>query len=119
MQFAGAFACSRSGLRHLEQSDVERVEAALLREAGPRLLSRTEGAAPTEQALRLAMARAAGRATLVRIACEAGPGVNAAVAVRRPIDKGLAYRSTRAMYDFALPPYAGYLRRRAKVTGLS
>ena len=65
------------------------------------------------------MGRAGGRATLARITREAGPGVNAAVGLRRLIDKGLVYRPTRATYDFALPLFAGYLRRRAELTGLS
>ncbi len=120
LQFAGAFACSRVGLPHLELSDFERVEAALLHELDLAFFEdRFEGAAPTEQALLLAMARAGGRATLARVAGEAGVGVNAAVGLRRLIDKGLVYRPTRATYDFALPLFAGYLARRAALTGLS
>jgi hypothetical protein len=65
------------------------------------------------------MAQAGGRVSLAKIAREAGSGVNAAVGLRRLIDKGLVYRPTRAAYDFALPMFAGYLRRRPKLTGLS
>jgi hypothetical protein len=120
LQFAGAFACSRIGLLHIERTHFDRVQDALLHELDLAFFEdRFEGAAPTEQALLLAMARAGGRATLTRIAHEVGPGVNAAVGLRRPIDKGLVYRPTRATYDFALPLFAGYLGRRAKVTGLS
>ena len=118
--YAGAFACSRIGLRHIERPEFERVEGAMIHELDLAFFEdRFEGAAPTEQALLLAMGRAGGRATLAEIAREAGDGVNAAVGLRRLIDKGLVYRPTRATYDFALPLFAGYLRRRAKVTGLS
>jgi hypothetical protein len=119
LQFAGAFACSRIGLEHIERADFERVEEAMIHELDLAFFEdRFEGAAPTEQALLLAMGRAGGRTTLARITQEAGPGVNTAVGLRRLIDKGLVYRPTRATYDFALPLFAGYLRRRAKVTGL-
>jgi hypothetical protein len=120
LQFAGAFACSRIGLPHIERPAFERVEEAMIHELDLAFFEdRFEGAAPTEQALLLAMARAGGRASLGRIAREAGPGVNAAVGLRRLIDKGLVYRPTRATYDFALPLFADYLRRRPKVTDLS
>ena len=120
LQFAGAFACSRIGLVHIERPDFDRVEYAMIHELDLAFFEdRFEGAAPTEQALLLAMGRAGGRATLTRIAHEAGPGVNAPVGLRRLIDKGLVYRPTRATYDFALPLFAGYLRRRAKLTAIS
>ncbi len=120
LQFAGAFACSRIGLSHVDRADFARVEDAMVHELDLAFFEdRFEGAAPTEQALLLAMGRAGGRATLARITREAGPGVNAAVGLRRLIDKGLVYRPTRATYDFALPLFAGYLRRRAELTGLS
>ena len=120
LQFAGAFACSRIGLTHVERAHFDRVEGALLHELDLAFFEdRFEGAAPTEQALLLAMGRAGGRATLARIAHEAGSGVNAAVGLRRLIDKGLVFRPTRATYDFALPLFGGYLERRSKLTGLS
>ncbi len=120
LQFAGAFACSRIGLLHVERPDFERVEEAMIHELDLAFFEdRFEGAAPTEQAILLAMGRAGGRATLARIAREAGSGTNAAVGLRRLIDKGLVFRPTRATYDFALPLFAGYLRRRTNVTGLS
>ena len=120
LQFAGAFACSRIGLPHIGRPEFERVEGAMIHELDLAFFEdRFEGAAPTEQALLLAMGRAGGRATLAEIAREAGEGVNAAVGLRRLIDKGLVYRPNRATYDFALPLFAGYLQRRAKVTGLS
>ena len=32
--------------------------------------------------------------------------------VRRLVERGLVYRSTRGAYDFALPMFRAYLRRR-------
>jgi hypothetical protein len=120
LQFAGAFACSRIGLEHIEFSDFQRVEEPLLHELDLAFFEdRFEGAAPTEQALLQAIARAGGRASLARLQVEAGDGVNVPVGLRRLIDRGLVYRPTRATYDFALPLFGAYLRRRAKITKLS
>jgi hypothetical protein len=41
---------------------------------------------------------------------------NVDVIVRRLVDRGLVYRPTRGMYDFALPLFGSYLRRRAELT---
>ncbi len=65
------------------------------------------------------MARAGGRASLTRIQAHVSEPVNVPVGLRRLIDRGLVYRPTRAMYDFALPLFAAYVRRRAKITKLS
>lgn len=120
LQFFGAFTCGRVAAERVELVDFRRVEPALLHELDLAFFEdRFEGAAPTEQALLLAMARSGGRTTLARITAEAGSGVNAPVGLRRLIDKGLVYRPTRATYDFALPLFGPYLRRRAKLTALS
>ncbi|MEX2136984.1 MAG: AAA family ATPase [Chloroflexota bacterium] len=120
LQFFGAFTCSRIGLDHIALEDFQRVEAALLHELDLAFFEdRFEGAAPTEQVLLLAMARCGGRATLARLYDEAGSAVNVPVGLRRLMDRGLVYRPTRATYDFALPLFGSYLRRRAKITKLS
>ncbi len=54
-----------------------------------------------------------------QISAEAGGAVNVPVGLRRLMDRGLVYRPTRATYDFALPLFGSYLRRRAKITKLS
>ncbi|CAN5635412.1 ATP-binding protein [soil metagenome] len=120
LQFFGAFTCSRIGLSHIELADFARVEAALLHELDLAFFEdRFEGAPPTEQLLLTAMARAGGRVSLTRLQEQLQEPVNVPVGLRRLIDRGLVYRPTRAMYDFALPLFAAYVRRRAKVTKLS
>ena len=44
---------------------------------------------------------------------------NVDVVVRRLVDRGLVYRPTRGTYDFALPLFGSYLRRRAELTELT
>jgi hypothetical protein len=120
LQFFGAFVCSRLGLEHIGLADFQRVESALLYELDLAFFEdRFEGAAPREQILLLAMARAGGRVSLTRLTAEVRDGVNVPVGLRRLIDRGLVYRPTRATYDFALPLFGPYLRRRAKITKLS
>jgi hypothetical protein len=120
LQFFGAFVCSRLGLEHIALADFQRVESALLYELDLAFFEdRFEGAAPSEQILLLAMARAGGRVSLTRLVAEVRDGVNVPVGLRRLIDRGLVYRPTRATYDFALPLFGPYLRRRAKITKLS
>jgi hypothetical protein len=120
LQFFGAFVCSRLGLEHIGLADFQRVESALLYELDLAFFEdRFEGAAPSEQILLLAMARAGGRVSLTRLVAEVRDGVNVPVGLRRLIDRGLVYRPTRATYDFALPLFGPYLRRRAKKTKLS
>jgi hypothetical protein len=120
LQFFGAFICSRIGLAHIELADYQRVESALLHELDLAFFEdRFEAAPPTEQLLLTAMARAGGRVSLNHLQAELHDPVNVPVGLRRLIDRGLVYRPTRAMYDFALPLFATYVRRRAKITKLS
>ena len=46
--------------------------------------------------------------------CRICSGLN--LLVRRLVDRGLVYRPTRGAYDFALPLFGDYLRRRVEVT---
>jgi hypothetical protein len=120
LQFFAAFTCSRIGLEHIELADFQRVESALLHELDLAFFEdRFEAAPPTEQLLLTAMARAGGRVSLTRLQAELHEPVNVPVGLRRLIDRGLVYRPTRAMYDFALPLFAAYVRRRSKITKLS
>jgi hypothetical protein len=120
LQFFAAFTCSRIGLEHVELADFQRVESALLHELDLAFFEdRFEAAPPTEQLLLTAMARAGGRVSLTRLQAQLHEPVNVPVGLRRLIDRGLVYRPTRAMYDFALPLFAAYVRRRAKITKLS
>ena len=120
LQFFAAFTCSRIGLEHIELVDFQRVESALLHELDLAFFEdRFEAAPPTEQLLLTAMARAGGRVSLTRLQAQLHEPVNVPVGLRRLIDRGLVYRPTRAMYDFSLPLFATYVRRRAKITKLS
>ncbi|MBA3740965.1 MAG: hypothetical protein H0W98_07470 [Chloroflexi bacterium] len=106
--------------RNIDLADYQRVESALFHELDLAFFEdRFEGAAPSEQVLLLAMARAGGRVGLTRLGNEIPAGLNVPVGLRRLIDRGLVYRPTRATYDFALPLFGPYLRRRAKVTKIS
>jgi hypothetical protein len=120
LQFFAAFTCSRIGLAHIELADFQRVESALLHELDLAFFEdRFETAPPTEQLLLTTMARAGGRVSLSRLQAQFREPVNVPVGLRRLIDRGLVYRPTRAMYDFALPLFAAYVRRRTKITRLS
>lgn len=120
LQFFAAFTCSRIGLEHVDLTDFQRVESALLHELDLAFFEdRFEAAPPTEQLLLTAMARAGGRVSLARLQAQLHEPVNVPVGLRRLIDRGLVYRPTRAMYDFALPLFAAYVRRRARITKLS
>ena len=120
LQFFAAFACSRIGLEHIELDDFARVEAALLHELDLAFFEdRFEAAPASEQQVLEAMARQTGRATLRRIRAEVAEAPNVDPLVRRLIERGLVYRTGRATYDFALPLFRGYIRRRRKLTELT
>jgi hypothetical protein len=120
LQFFGAFTCSRIGLEHIELADFLRVEAALLHELDLAFFEdRFEGAPRSEQQVLEAMAREAGRATLRRLRADVSDAPNIDLLVRRLIDRGLVYRTGRATYDFALPLFRSFIRRRRKLTELT
>jgi hypothetical protein len=120
LQFFGAFTCGRIGLEHIGLADYQRIEPALLHELDLAFFEdRFEGAPPSEQRVLEAMAREAGRVTLRRLRAEAADAVNVDLLVRRLIDRGLVYRTGRATYDFALPLFRTYIRRRRKLTELT
>jgi len=120
LQYFGAFTCGRIGLEHIELADFQRVEAALLHELDLAFFEdRFEGAPRSEQQVLEAMALEAGRATLRRLRADVSDAPNVDLLVRRLIDRGLVYRTGRATYDFALPLFRSFIRRRRKLTGLT
>ena len=120
LQYFGAFTCSRIGLEHIELADFQRVEAALLHELDLAFFEdRFEGAPRSEQQVLEAMSREAGRATLRRLRADVSDAPNVDLLVRRLIDRGLVYRTGRATYDFALPLFRSFIRRRRKLTELT
>jgi hypothetical protein len=120
LQYFGAFLCGRIGLEHIELADFQRVEGALLHELDLAFFEdRFEGAPRSEQQVLEAMAREAGRATLRRLRADVADAPNVDLLVRRLIERGLVYRTGRATYDFALPLFRSFIRRRGKLTELT
>lgn len=96
------------------------MEAALLHELDLAFFEdRFEGAPRSEQQVLEAMAREAGRATLRRLRTDVPDVPNVDLLVRRLIERGLVYRTGRATYDFALPLFRSFIRRRRKLTELT
>jgi len=120
LQFFGAFACSRIGLAHIELADFGRVEAALLYELDLAFFEdRFEGAPATEQLVLQAMARGTGPVTLRRLRPQLSDVASVDLLLRRLIERGLVYRTGRATYDFALPLFRAFIRRRRELTRLT
>lgn len=80
---------------------------------------RFELAPRSEQTVLEAMAREAGRVTVRRLRVGLRDADNLDLLLRRLIDRGLLYRTGRGTYDFALPLFRSFIRRRRKVTELT
>ena len=120
LQFFGAFVCSRIGVEHIELADFQRVESALLHELDLAFFEdRFEGAPQSEQLVLTAMARDTGPVTLRRLRPRLGDLASVDLLVRRLIERGLVYRTGRATYDFALPLFRSFVRRRRQLTRLT
>jgi hypothetical protein len=120
LQFFGAFACSRIGLAHIERSDFDRVEQALLHELDLAFFEdRFLTASPAEQQLVRALAALGKRVSVRQLRGRVAAAGNVDELLRRLVDRGLLYRPTRGSYEFALPLFGAYLRRHAKLTQLT
>jgi len=120
LQFFAAFACSRIGLEHIDLADFAGVESALLHELDLAFFEdRFEGAPPSEQLVLEAMAREAGPVTLRRLRPLLHDVTGVDLLLRRLIERGLVYRTGRATYDFALPLFRSFIRRRRRLTRLT
>jgi hypothetical protein len=96
------------------------VEPSLLHELDLAFFDdRFEVASPTEQRILEAMAREAGAVRLPRLRQHLPEQAGMDLLVRRLVDRGLIYRAGRGAYDFALPLFRDYIRRRAKLTELT
>jgi hypothetical protein len=117
LQFFGAYACRSVPTAAVSRDGYEAVEPALLHELDLAFFEdRFEGASPTEQRILEAMASETGQVRLSRLHREL-PGLSGLnLLVLRLVERGLLYRATRGAYDFALPLFRDYLRRRAQVT---
>lgn len=101
-------------------SDYRAVEPSLLHELDLAFFDdRFEVASPTEQRILEAMAREAGAVRLPRLRQHLPEQAGMDLLVRRLVERGLVYRAGRGAYDFALPLFRAYIRRRAKLTELT
>lgn len=65
------------------------------------------------------MARETGPVTLRRLRPQLSDVASVDLLLRRLIERGLVYRTGRATYDFALPLFRSFIRRRRQLTRLS
>jgi len=122
LQFFGAYVCRSVASPAVSTSDYRAVEPGLLHELDLAFFDdRFEGASPTEQRVLQAMARESGQIRLSQLRPRIEDVASLDLVVRRLIERGLVYRATRGTYDFALPLFRAYIRRRAanlsKVSG--
>jgi hypothetical protein len=113
LQFVAAYLCRSVAKPEVSAADLRAVEPALLHELDLAFFDdRFEGASPTEQRVLQAMARETGQIRLTRLRPHVGDISSLDLIVRRLVERGLVYRATRGTYDFALPMFRGYIRRR-------
>ena len=114
LQFFAAYVWRSISASEVSSVDYQAVEPALLHELDLAFFDdRFEVATPTEQRILQAMANQVGSVRLIELRRGLSDLVGHDVLVRRLIDRGLIYRATRGAYDFALPLFRDYLRRRA------
>jgi len=120
LQFFGGFLCSRVGRADVALRDYQTLESSLLHELDLAFFEdRYLVAGVAGQRVLDAMARAGERIPALSLRRTLADLANVDVVVRRLVDRGLVYRPTRATYDFALPLFGSYLRRRAELTELT
>lgn len=120
LQFFGGFLCSRVGRADVALADYQALESSLLHELDLAFFEdRYLVAGVDGQRVLDAMARAGGRLSALSLRRSLADLANVDVVVRRLVDRGLVYRPTRGTYDFALPLFGSYLRRRAELTELT
>jgi hypothetical protein len=113
LQFFGAYICRSAPSAQVMAADFQAVESSLLHELDLAFFDdRYEGASPTEQRVLEVMAREPGQLRLSRLRPRLGDIASLDLVVRRLVERGLIYRATRGTYDFALPLFRGYVRRR-------
>jgi hypothetical protein len=120
LQFFGAYIWRSVPAAEVTTAAYRAIEPGLLHELDLAFFDdRFQVATPAEQAVLIAMAREHGRVDLktIRESLVAAPAI--AELVSRLIDRGLLFRETRGAYDFALPLFRAYLRRRAEITGIT
>jgi hypothetical protein len=120
LQFFGAYLCRSVATADVSIGDYRALEPALLHELDLAFFEdRFEGASPTEQRVLEAMGRSHGQVQIGALRRQLADLSGLDLLVRRLIDRGLVYRAGRGAYDFALPLFRDYLRRRPKLTELT
>jgi hypothetical protein len=120
LQFFGAYLCRSVATPDVSVDDYRALEPALLHELDLAFFEdRFEGATPTEQRVLEAMGRSHGQVRIGTLRQQLPDLSGLDLLVRRLIDRGLIYRAGRGAYDFALPLFRDYLRRRPKLTELT
>ena len=118
--YFGGFLCSRVPRPTVGRADFAALEQALLYELDLAFFEdRYAGAGPAGGRVLDAMARRAGSVTALEIRRALPETANIDQVVARLLERGLVYRPSRGRYDFALPLFRAYLRRRANLTPLS
>jgi hypothetical protein len=120
LQFFGSFLCSRIGRPDVRLDDYLALEGSLLHELDLAFFEdRYLSAGAAGQRVLEAMTQSGGRISALTLRRSLADLPNVDVVVRRLVDRGLVYRPTRGTYDFALPLFGSYLRRRAELTELT
>jgi hypothetical protein len=120
LQFFAAYVWRSVSANDVALDDYRAVEPSLLYELDLAFFDdRFEVASPTEQRILEAMAREAGAVRLPRLRQHLPEQAGMDLLVRRLVERGLIYRAGRGSYDFALPLFRDYIRRRAKLTELT
>jgi hypothetical protein len=120
LQFFGAYLCRSVPMADVSVDDYRALEPALLHELDLAFFEdRFEGASPTEQRVLEAMGRSGGQVRIGTLRQQLADLSGLDLLVRRLIDRGLVFRAGRGAYDFALPLFRDYLRRRPKLTELT
>ncbi len=120
LQFFAAYVWRSVSANDVSLGDYRAVEPSLLHELDLAFFDdRFEVASPTEQRILKAMAREAGAVRLPRLRQHLPGQAGMDLLIRRLVERGLIYRAGRGSYDFALPLFRDYIRRRAKLTELT
>ncbi len=120
LQFFGGFLCSRLARPDVRLVDYTALEPSLIHELHLAFFEdRYLGAGVAGQRVLEAMSLSGGRVSALSLRRGLVDLPNVDVVVRRLVDRGFVYRPTRGTYDFALPLFGSYLRRRTELTELT
>jgi hypothetical protein len=120
LQFFGSFLCSRIGHSDVDRADYAALAPVLLHELDLAFFEdRYAVAGPAGQQVLEAMARRSGTVGALDLRRALPENANVDAVIGRLVERGLIYRPSRGRYDFALPLFRAYLRRRANLTELA